>query len=79
MTLWALEWNSRSVLDGEGHRTHFIHENLFPKLFKTRHEARAWANEEYGYIKTRPDLRAQPHAWRIPRPVRVKLALENKQ
>ena len=34
MTLWALEWNSRSVLDGEGHRTHFIHENLFPKLFK---------------------------------------------
>ena len=77
MTLWALEWNSRSVLDG--HRTHFIHETLFPKLFKTRREARVWANEKYGYIKTRPDLRAQPHAWRMPRPVRVKLALESKQ
>ena len=73
MTLWALEWNSRSVL---GHRTHFIHENLFPKLFKTRHEARAWANEEYGYIKTRLDLRAQPHGWRMPRPVRVRLCPE---
>ena len=74
MTLWALEWNSRSNLDGE--QSHFMYENLLPKVFKTRREARAWAKEKYGYIKTRPDLRAQPYGWRMPRPVRVRLCPE---
>jgi hypothetical protein len=42
-------------------------------LFRTRREASTWAHEKYGYIKTRSDLRAEPHCWRVPRVVRVQI------
>lgn len=42
-----------------------------PLLFHTRELARAWINEHYGYIRTRPDLRSAPHFWRMPSAVRV--------
>jgi hypothetical protein len=47
-----------------------------PLLFHTRKEARSWAKENYGYILTRPDLRTDPHNWRMPRPVMVSVKLE---
>jgi len=31
------------------------------KLFETRKAARAYANERFGYIRERPDLRRDPH------------------
>ena len=44
-------------------------------LFETRAQCRAWIEEAYGYLRERPDLRAAPHGWRVPRPVRVSVAV----
>lgn len=68
--VWGAMWRSNSNLDG-GLRTHLINENCLPVLFRTRREARAFIEQRYGYITKRPDLRAQPHGWRLPIPVRV--------
>ena len=48
-----------------------MHQDCLPALFRTRREAREYINEKYGYIRTRKDLRAEPHFWRMPRAVRV--------
>ena len=41
--------------------------------FKTRAQARLHIEDYYGYIRTRPDLRAPPNNWKMPVPVRVKI------
>lgn len=66
---WGIEWNSSNRLDGE--RRFIVMRDLCPALFKSRREARAYRDEKYGYIKGRPDLKAEPHGWTLPRIVRV--------
>lgn len=70
-TRWSLMWHSKNALDGE--KRHLIYENRLPVIFRTRQEARAYAEERYGYIKNRPDLRSEPHGWRFPQPIRVRV------
>jgi hypothetical protein len=78
---WALEWHADSDLDGcekwlmvmnrwkeDGSRR--------ITLFETRKEAREYRDAQYGYIKDRPDLKAQPHAWKLPSVVRVRMTVE---
>jgi hypothetical protein len=48
-----------------------LRENFVPVIFPTRREAREWIKAKYGYIAERPDLRAEPHGWRVPTAVRV--------
>ena len=43
--------------------------------FETRAEARAFIKEHYGYIAKRRDLRTEPHGWKMPRPVRIEIAV----
>ena len=74
--MWAGEWHSNSLLDGE--RRHILYENRFPALFHTRRACREYINDKYGYIKTRPDLRTEPHGWRMPQPVKVEVVKVNK-
>jgi hypothetical protein len=73
MTLWAAKWRSSNKLDGR--RQHLIlwgwSEGV--ALFTTRAACREWIEQRYGYIRHRPDLRAEPHGWRIPQPVRVSI------
>lgn len=45
-------------------------------LFKTKAVARTEINFRYSYLRHRPDLRAEPHGWRMPRPVRVRVTIE---
>jgi hypothetical protein len=45
-------------------------------LFATRGEARAFIGEHFGYIRKRPDLRAAPHKWTMPRAVQVEVVLK---
>ena len=45
----------------------------WPQLFRTRRECREWIEEHHGYIRERPDLRAAPHHWRVPRAVMVSI------
>jgi hypothetical protein len=65
---WAIQWRSRTRLDGV--QTRFQWSNEI-RLFRTRREARAFIDMEYSYIRNRPDLRTEPHGWRMPRAVRV--------
>jgi hypothetical protein len=61
------EWYQKNKLDGV--TRHFI--GL--QQFRTRRACRDWIEQEYGYIRTRPDLRREPHCWRVPRAVKVKV------
>jgi hypothetical protein len=70
---WGALWRQYNSLDG--YRSHIIHRELMPVLFITRREARAWIAKEYGYLKTRPDLREEPHGWKMPIPVQVEVVI----
>jgi hypothetical protein len=70
---WAVQWRSENRLDGKCER--FMWNGVVPYLFRTRREALAFVREKYGDIATRADLRAEPHGWRMPRPVRVEVVL----
>lgn len=71
--LWSGQWYSRNRLDGVYH--HILYDNGFPVLFHTRKEAREYIEKNYGYIKTRDDLREEPHGWRLPVAVKIKLEI----
>jgi len=62
---WGVQWRSVNRLDGKSERL------IWTPLFHTRRECRRYIEERYGYIRQRPDLRAEPHGWRMPRAVRV--------
>lgn len=66
---WAAMWHSRNRLDGV--TEHLVYTHGVIALFATRKQAREFIDREYGYIRARPDLRAEPHGWRIPKPARV--------
>lgn len=76
--LWAAKSDETNRLDGRKVRLRIrwwnapkqVHGQPF-MLFHTRRECRAWITEEFGYIRRRPDLQAEPHGWRVPKPVRV--------
>ena len=68
-TGWVILWRATPTYDPN---THLIFkEGYHCALFRTRREARVWANETYGYIRTRKDLRVEPHCWHMPGAVRV--------
>ena len=73
--LWGVMWRSKNKRDGVREHLMWIHPKR-PALFDTRREVREWIKREFGYIKDRPDLRKEPHGWRMPIPVRVKIEKE---
>ena len=70
---WAVQWHSENRLDGL--QRYFLWENYQPVLFLTRSEARAWIKAKLGYIAKREDLRREPHGWRVPKAIRVRVEL----
>ena len=84
---WAIEGYSKNRLDGEKrfffgkYNCPNIREGIekIPSsmnghtllLFNTRKEARKFIKENYSFIRTRKDLRKEPHGWRMPKPVKV--------
>ena len=73
---WVLIWHSANLVDGCTER--IISNNHGPLLFRTRKEARELAKLRYGYIHTRPDLRAEPHGWRLPVAVKATITIQAK-
>ena len=71
---WGVEWHSVSQLVGDDR--HIIWNDCSPLWFWTRKEARAYIKERYGYIAGRPDLRAEPHGWKMPRAVKIRITVE---
>ena len=79
---WAIEWHDSNASIRCGTLRHFIGSPDAASgtmLFKTRAEARAYIAERWGYIKRRPDLRAKPFEWRMPRAVRVIVTVEKER
>ena len=67
--IWGLLWRSENRLDG--YSEHLINKDCLPALFLTRAAARTYAREHFSYIIKHKDLRAEPHGWKYPIPVRV--------
>ncbi len=74
-SLWAVLWRSENKLNKI---ECILRDNRVPPIFATRREAQEWINREYGYIKDRPDLRAEPHGWKMPLPVKVTVQRSEK-
>lgn len=72
--LWAVKWSQANRLHGR--REHFMNEHCTPVLFTSRRAARDWITRTHGYIADRPDLRCEPHGWRVPQAVRVLVTVE---
>jgi len=71
MTRWAGLWRS-----GKSRETqHFLFEDCRLVVYGTRREMREYIHQKYGYIVKRKDLRADPHWWTLPIPVKVKIAI----
>jgi hypothetical protein len=73
---WGVLWHAENRLDGITEYLCRNEDTHLPALFLTRAEAREYISQRYGYIKARPDLRAEPHGWSIPRAVRVEIKPE---
>ena len=71
---WGVEWHSKSEVDGE--RRFIMWAFGHPLAFFTRKAAKDWIDENYGYIKKRPDLKGEPHGWRLPQPIRIRISVE---
>lgn len=71
---WAALWRSKNKLDGEDR--HLLYFDGVVALFSTRRQAKAFIDREYGFTR-RPDLRREPHGWRIPQPIRVRIKFAN--
>lgn len=73
-SFWAAQWRADNRLDGS--IRHLMYgRDLLPKLFKTRREARDWIEQEFGWLRERPDLKAEPFGWKMPVPVKVQVLL----
>lgn len=76
-TSWAILCRSRNKLDGE--RTWFEGDASSPagiRLFPSRELAREHVIVAWGYLDGRPDLKAEPHGWKMPRPVKVEISVK---
>lgn len=71
---WAVMDRYESRLDGRSET--IIWDGGMPLLFHRRDACRAYIKKRFGYIAGRKDLRAEPHGWRMPKPVRVRVVLE---
>lgn len=76
--LWGIMWRCRSRLEG-------LHEHLLwdssigvPYVFRTKRAAQERIRKAYGYLRNRPDLRREPHCWRMPRAVRVLVTVDGE-
>ena len=67
---WAVEWPRRTRLNGDQRNLVWDPIDRY-RLFPTRQECRAYIEREWAFLRTRPDLRAEPYGWRMPRAVRV--------
>jgi hypothetical protein len=79
MGIWAAEWHSINRLDGDTRHILYDKDTQLPALFHTRQQARDYITQNYGFIRDREDLRKEPHGWRVPSAVRVKIVEAQKE
>ncbi len=86
---WAIKWRSENRLDGITERLvgRFGQALLqvppelagyTTMLVLTRDAAREHIRKHYGYIRARPDLRKEPHGWKMPVPVKARAEIQER-
>jgi hypothetical protein len=65
---WGAQWRTREF-------THLMCQERIPVLFRTRADARKWIENNFGYIRTREDLKIAPHWWKMPIAVKVRVEI----
>ena len=70
---WGVMWRSYGRMAGRSR--HLMYKNCDPVMFQTRREAREWIKKNYGYVAESPDLQREPHGWKMPVPVKVRVVL----
>ena len=77
---WALKWRQENRLDGKTEHIIRHHHGAYNYptflVFHTRREAREHLKANYGYLRTRPDLKAEPHGWKMPQVVKVVVSIK---
>ena len=74
---WAVLCESDNRLDGKRAYLDGVPDHPSrTKLFFTRQQARDYNNKHYGYIRDRPDLKKEPHGWKMPKVVQVLITVE---
>ena len=68
-TAWAAMWRAKNKIDGKQRMLLLQHGVV--KLFATRGFCLNWIEENYSYIRHRPELRREPYGWMMPVPVSV--------
>lgn len=73
---WGVQWRSKNLTCGEV--KHFMRDpnNGDVVLFATRKESEAYIHDRYKYMANRKDLRREPHGWRMPVAVKVKVTVK---
>ena len=72
---WAILERSDNRLDGK--REWLVGDGSgLPRMFLSRSACRAYIQNYFSYIRTRPDLRAEPHGWKMPQAVKVLVSVE---
>ena len=74
MIRWAVKWSSKNKL--YGYQEHFMYDRCCPLLFTSRAAAKTYVNDVWGYLRNRPELRKEPHGWRMPKPIKVRVVLK---
>lgn len=72
---WAILWRSNNRLEGKNSHLICRWDTGVP-TYSTRKEARSVIEQDWGYIRNRPDLRAEPHGWKMPIAVKVRQVTE---
>src|SRR5271166_6705034 len=57
-TVWIARWKGNDLTP----------DRLVGPVCDTKSQCSCWIKRNYGYIKTRKDLRGPPHYWRLPVP-----------
>lgn len=73
---WGILWRSENRLDGK--RQYFLWDGTLPLLFRSRADAREYISDRFGYIAERPDLRREPHGWKMPSPIKVDVHIKSE-
>ena len=69
---WAILHHTTNQLDGDRQWLEGIPDRTTcTRLFHSRSAARRYVADYYSCIANRPDLRAEPHGWRMPKVVPV--------
>jgi hypothetical protein len=76
--LWGALFRSKNKLDGYNEYLIYKYSECVPALFKTRREAIEYINKRYDYLRSRKDMRQEPHGWMIPQPVKVFITYKTK-